>query len=61
MEKLFGGFLLVVAGILFYYRAWIFGIIVLLIALALIFNWKGRGDADSGDSIDFSSDDSGSD
>jgi hypothetical protein len=59
MEKLFGGFLLVVAGILFYYRAWIFGIIVLLIALALIFNWKSRGD--EGDSIDFSSGDSDSD
>jgi hypothetical protein len=58
MQKLFGGFLLVAATVLFFYRAWLFGALFLLISLALMFSWKS--DADGSGDFGYSSDDSDS-
>jgi hypothetical protein len=55
MQKLFGGFLLAVAALLFFYRAWLFGALVLLISLLLMFSWKS--DANGGGDFEHSSDD----
>ncbi len=55
MRKLFGGFLLSVAAVLFFYRAWLFGVFVLLIGLALMFGWKSE--ADAGGDFDYASSD----
>lgn len=46
MQKLFGGFLLAIAGVLFFYRAWILGIIALFLGLVLLFDWKNKADGD---------------
>ncbi len=55
MQKLIAGFLLVVATVLFFYRAWLFCALVLLISLALIFSWKS--DAVGGGDFEYSSGD----
>lgn len=63
MQKLVGGFLIAVATVLFFYRAWLFGALVLLISLALLFSWKsgadGSGDFESSYSESDSSDGGG--